>query len=669
MAACGLREKAREGFLSNDELEGIFTHSLIQALQQTGGTISYSNLAYFCRNYIKILKPDIAQTPKLEVTGSFDAEVSFLTVNQYPQERIVKIIQADKDFKWKVSIGAVHGLLLDTAKQPQFNIFADEELTNLVCTATTSKINLAESTLVENKEAGILDVTLSSLDPNKIYYLTPTYLPLNKLPIYFSGITEQTSLFDDLPKAIKEEIAYTLEVTINEVIPALYEVVVEKNGYRVLYKETQTPILSSLIKKEFLLENYETESGLSILFQILLRIAKWERLKNLDIVQSGIFKSNQDNMSLTFCTDKAEWKPVNNAVTIDFNPQLKPVAITEEDITSQLQKIPFQVKVRNNMTSKFYCYPYYLSRKFQGFISLNVDAIPPNNSPKLLDETCIFIPVHKQEEKYIKQVTDAHNVLFSKTSLPFLNLDMTKTLEEYYDTLIKKYRDTAKDRGVIRRFYNEWFTKKLTIKTLKELGTINNHTLTIADGQISFQSDSNFSAKVGIASSAKHIRGPMTDQIIKLKMEALGFDLVDFSSFKLAGFGDTLFKNKETVLELHHIQKRESLKNAPLSITLNLKDLADDVTLLALTLPPSMDGIERQQFAGTFPVLGLLALQSKGKYLLQLNNIPQNPNDGRAMPDASLKISFVKIPKNKKAIILAKIKKDKQGKNWLDLDT
>jgi len=79
-------------------------------------------------------------------------------------------------------------------------------------------------------------------------------------------------------------------------------------------------------------------------------------------------------------------------------------------------------------------------------------------------QTTLFIPVHK--EPHLNQVTDEHTILISKKELPFLNLELQKSLLEYYTSFLVQLRDSdrRKDRATIeRKQTKQWFTKKLTI--------------------------------------------------------------------------------------------------------------------------------------------------------------------------------------------------------------
>jgi len=367
MAACGLKEKAIEKSFNDekkgDRLQGVFTNALLAGLAEEAN-ISYTNLSHFCKHYIQVISPDVTQTPKLEVTGPFDAEASFLTTDQYPIRAAAKIIQSDVKEQWRLALGAAHGLLLDKNKRPQFRVYKDKELTNQVCIATASEIRLAESILGELK-TGTIDDSMPSLDKDEIYYVIPSYLPLNKLAIYVSGISNKKDLTDKIESSKLEEVNYALNFFVED-SSSLYEVAVEEDGYWLLYKETQTPIIPIKIKQQILIGENETIEGLPILIELLLRIAQWERLKKLSIEKSSIFAREQKRVDLFFSTD-----------------------IQEEDknLADRLHKISFQLEIANNSNTSLYCYPYYLSRKYSACLCKNIDAIPSNGSPKIIDET------------------------------------------------------------------------------------------------------------------------------------------------------------------------------------------------------------------------------------------------------------------------------------------
>ncbi len=667
LAACKPRQKAKEKLFANGN-QGVFTYSLLRALKKTDYKISYENLANYCYHYIKRADPTTDQVPQMEPYGGFDTGKIFLTDNSAASKFGAQTINYNKGKKrWHIAIGLIHGLKVDSDKQATFKIFEDTALEKEICNARIKSFNIANSTLedihyeenVKQLEGAEKHENAKTLMPllntSKIYYAIPTFLPIEKIPIYLSwapNLSQQKKreellqeFYNELENKLAEgtllECIYSIEWILEEDWDCLYELKIKdvggKKKYIICYKETQ----HSLLPHDYTIDSIDDAA------KLLLHLSKWHRVLGLDIDRSGIHLKTQNEFSILFKQGQHEYN--SNEFTLDYDGN----------------KIPFSIEVSNNTTDiDFEWIPLYISRKIKinQFIR---DPLTRKSQQSLFGKTRTLSFSEKDLNNYpLNQVTDTFKFIVSTIPFPFADLGLKNTLKEEYIKLNPTRSGVGKPEEKGERSFQEdddpfkkWFTKTLTIKLLRKLGEIKNEVVALANKQIVVHPHESLKSDLSLASSAKYMRGPNTDRGIKLKMEHLGFDLVDFSPHG----------NKETILELHHLENEDSLKNAPLIIDLNL-NVSKDTHILALTLPPSLDEQQKGNYPGNFQVIGFLNYSQEGIFRLSLTSILKNPHDGRNVPGKSLKISFIKMNNDQKKAIDNCILVDDQDRHWLNLE-
>ena len=653
ISACKPRMKAKERDIIGGKIQGVFTYSLLKAIEKTQGNISYSNLISYCFHFIKRVNPSGEQVPGMEGFGIFDTEKIFLSDKRKSSDSPIRIVNYDKDIKkWMIAMGAIHGLNIEEGRSAKFKIFEDIELEKEICFAKIKTINIVQSTLeeIDNQELG--ETLMPKLNTSKIYYALPINLPIEKLHIYLNWSDEilkgndkisslvkfKKKLQTELNEATLNECIYSIEWTYEEDFYCMYELEIklgqDKNKEYILkIRETQNSLLPKI--KEI--------HSLTIAIKLLLHIAKWNRIRQLNIERSGIRMRVQKQLNIHFHDKRGNLSSSSSSSSSS--------SITLDYIDN---KIPFKIVLENKSSLDIQCLPLYISRKFR-IKDIPMDVISSNSTYTIFENS---LSVH---DRNINQVTDIFKFILSTYPFPYTDIGLAKTLEKKYDELMGlrdiggiKSRTNTNDKEI--EYSKQWFVKDLKIKIVRTLGVISNYVLSIANGNIVFQPHNEFKAKISLSSSADFMRGPVTDRDMKVKMELLGYELIDFSSSK----------NKETVLEIHHIENGDSLHNSPL--TIDVKDsLVESKYCLALTLPPSFDNNENEILSGDFQVVGYLENQNNGFFRLALNSIPSNPDDGRSVIGKSLKISFIKVTEQQKLQIDNWIIVDGVGQGWLRL--
>ena len=153
----------------------------------------------------------------------------------------------------------------------------------------------------------------------------------------------------------------------------------------------------------------------------------------------------------------------------------------------------------------------------------------------------------------------------------------------------------------------------------------------MANKQITFEKHSTFKARASFISTANSARSHKIDYFIKSWASMHKLYLMDWSDDN----------KQETILELHHMEEKESITPAnPLQIKLSIV-LKENEVVIPITL-----GIDRSEKTSEDGALQIKAVGKSAKDMIIIEHIPDNPPDGRANPNQSLKLSFLIVDKS-----------------------
>jgi len=651
MAACSPTQSSKEEGVPTESgfrTHGIFTHALISSLESKylkgKPRISYENLMYTCKHFIQSHDPYAKQTPQLEVAGSLDARKYFLSSKVEHHEADLKRIAYIDRQGWKVPYGSIHGLQVDA--RASFHLFKEEDFHHKIGTAQTKSIGLHDSPL------SLLEGL--SLDPDASYYARPSYLPIQKLNIHIDGIdtfeddfTQLTSSKEltigvPLPLISQEEFHSAVDIKASKKA-SLYEVMITDTEYMLRYTESGANLLKNSIARY----KDNGESNIDLVAKLLQHLAIVERMRKLNMPKCDI-KEVEEKVELSLYVGEKLYTKGAEYATLDFK---------QEDDSIEVKITAHSISMKPVHINSYYISPDH------GVLALTPkESFTQDSGEVLLDEYPVYLPLDEADYKR-KSATDMMNAVFSHERLPYLNLGANSSLQDLHDEIIRSRRGqrlgTTRHRREKTDFSKSWFSKKLLIKTLADLGEIGPKTLTIADNQVTFAKHTQgFKARVGLASSASHMYGPETDQEMKSVWESKGFEFLDFSPIN----------NKETILEIHHINHKNLISQEhPLNIQITVETPAFE-SLYALTLPPSILIEDIDKYPGDYLILGKLEQDSEGKYSFSLKNIPPNPADGRDAPNNSLKISFLRVKNEQQKERFESWLLDYKGEKWIRIE-
>lgn len=193
LAACKRTQLAQE-----DEVDqsGIFTTTLLEVLNKSGGDLSYAELFVQCRAAVR--SRALNQEPQFEAYKHFNSYSGFLgrTVSS-PGPRYV--VRYDRG-SWKVECGAIHGIPTEPEKAVTLDLYPQDDKSRLAGTASTTQVGAQESE-VELDFSG---------DESTRYRAEITSMPVPPMPVYFKGDAGQNA---GLQTALDDDGSVNVELT------------------------------------------------------------------------------------------------------------------------------------------------------------------------------------------------------------------------------------------------------------------------------------------------------------------------------------------------------------------------------------------------------------------------------------------------------------------------
>lgn len=185
LSACRSEELAREKILDG-ERRGVFSYYLLEALQQTGPSLTYRDL--FNRVDARVRGTIALQSPQIEATDNQDLQRPFLGGHIKPRTSEFRV-RYDLSNGWIVDAGAIHGI-----REGE-----DAERTKLALFSLTTSLDQMRSeaailgqAIVDRVEPGQSRVTITLRDgslptEDQVFKAVVTAVPLPPLRVALSG--------------------------------------------------------------------------------------------------------------------------------------------------------------------------------------------------------------------------------------------------------------------------------------------------------------------------------------------------------------------------------------------------------------------------------------------------------------------------------------------------
>ena len=580
LAACQRTQKAWEG----KDHSGVFTSTLLEALAKSGPEISYADLFVRCRAAVH--KRADNQDPQFETYRGFNAYCGFLGG---PTSQAVRrySVSFDKNV-WRVDCGALHGLASDPDKNVELALFGEPDRTRVAGHATTTQVGPQKS------ELKLLDI---DADPAARFQAEITSLPMPPLAISLAG--EATGI-DSLRKFFAASDDRSMGIALmTEPEGTRYTLSAENDCFLLKHRETGKLIQGA--------KRYTKEAA-DYLFAILKRVANWERAVAL---QNHSTKMKPDDVEFKFCEvleDDQQHEYSGTDISIDIGK--------ERDDWKVVRGI---LKANNRTPQTLHLMLVHFSEDY-GFQPLYNEPIEHTDSDftVTLDGNAIFNLALDENEG--DQAVHTFKLIVSTEKVDdFLIGQEPLNLGE----IVTPQATRGLSFGAPRKklvHENEWFTKDLRVKLVRQLDRVSPKDTSLANHKITIKGHPTLKAGISLSAASSPTRSAGTGTDIYKALERQGLEMLNFSGTR----GDN-----ESVLELTDIENPEALEKTPLQIELDL-NLSEN----EFVLPLAFDGEH-------ILLTGDPSQDDDGKTLIRISHIPKSPDNRRSLGSA-LKLYFFK---------------------------
>ncbi|UCH94967.1 MAG: caspase family protein [Candidatus Aminicenantes bacterium] len=582
MAACDRTQKAWE----TDEGRGLFSTTLLNVLTKSGSKTSYADTFIRCRS--AILSHAQNQTPQFETYERFMPYAKFL--DGQPMGQKARYHVYFKRGEWQMDCGALHGLPTEAEKRIEVALYPESSVDSgadkMAGYAKVVSVKAQKSTLIPEFEYSKEDRFFARL----------VSLPIPPMPVLLEG--------DDQGKASVTEFysQWSSFAFTDKPAAAKYVLSAQKNSFQVRHRES-----------DMLIQGAVGTPGpcCRYIFSILEKVVRWERSLALQNHNTAFNTEDVDFNILEVLDDGTEFQYPGDSVTFDY--------VKEGD---GWKSIPFKLRAQNRTNQTIHVALVHFSRKF-GISALGNEPLLAGEGPITLlgeeNDRCFMLP------EGIDESVDTFKLIVSTERVDdFLllqeDIKLGMILELHQD------RDLAWT-GKSTKVENDWFTKTITVRTVRQLNRVSETDTLLANGQITVKGHPSFEAKISLAGGKPHTRStkPEQDTIISDVFEGDAYELIHFSSTRNPGSGGP------GILELTDISNEESLKENPLEILLDTT-LEDNEYILPMT------------FDGThFLLVGNPSIDENRKVCIRIDRIPDVTDEARRSLGKALKLCFLKL--------------------------
>jgi hypothetical protein len=608
MAACKRSQSAfeRKG-------RGNFTTNMDRVLDHFGPDITYAELLSRCRAAMRVPKN---QDPRFETYGQFNACTTFLDNTVRARQRhLVFFDGAEKS--WIVECGALQNLSSDPDKAVEFELYDDHS--NRVGVARSMKVGVQRTKL---------EMPDDLADPSETQYDAEIIsLPVPPMPVYLYGD-------DSVCKVIAEALTPAVGVTFVDT-PEGVDYAVEAGEQEIRINHAVSAVLIQGVTGVG-----ETATGRIMTW--LRQLARWERalalqnsntrLNTADVrfeIAQALDDGREDVYEVTleggrdrvYCAlDGAEnWHP-EAEITLRYAGS----AQQEED------DLKIQFRVQNRSGQSLHCALIAFTESFTVKTRAN-EEIPRESGVTILKETAFMLEDDWDEETlWFKLLVSTEHVHDQ-----FLELDpgfqyeksgkLCGLVVDPFDGAPRGERSEQPTDKI--RHKNEWFSKTVRVKIVREAGIVSDADVAVANGAVTVAGHSAFRARINLMAAPGATRSAADDGDVLSILRREGLEPATLSTSRGSS-------EPARVLELTDIENDESLRENPLRISLNVP-----VEPGEQLLPVTFDGEH-------FLMVGDRETDDQGVTTFLIDRIPETRSNRRSI-GKTLKMFFLKTRLNR----------------------
>lgn len=538
LAACDRGQEAKE---STIRPAGVFSTTLMDVLERSGGNLSYADLFVRCRATVRKLAQD--QDPQFEPIGGFDAWSGFLGGAAGSRSLRHSVFFDDAAGAWKVDAGAIHGLGDAPDRAIGLALYDENDPSRAAGTAHTIEIG-AQSSMVMMDDGTARPTTAR-------FRAALTTLPAAPLLVYTqshqAGQTAMQAALDGAGSPLGAS-----GVLLSGDRDGLRYGLSERDGALVL-EQIESGVAWG---REPIGAGGAAGAAVQLLPR-MLSIAKWERLLGLRNRASDIRDDQIDLVLIEETDDGAGFEHADGQATLESTLR-----------RGEWQEVRARVKMRNRSGSPLHAVLLHFAPNFQ------IQVL--SNEPVPVGDAWITLWGDSDDQNFYLDVGPDGGVMEALER--FKLLVSTEQVDSFHFEQPALTETPAATKGIgthkaSRPRQQDWLTKDLRVRVVPRIDGIGEKAWQSADGSVTIRPHRRLRANLGLATANPATRGPG---------EVPPF-VAAFASAKveIAAFGRTrATADAQSVIELTGIQGAESLKQEPLEIEVRQK-LAKNETLLA----------------------------------------------------------------------------------------
>jgi len=595
LAACERTQKALE---DPRQRCGVFISTMLEVLDKTGSNVSYAELFMRCRAAVR--KRAENQNPQFEAYRNFNAYDSFLGQGTSEGGRRFYLVFKDKDQLWKIKAGALQGLPTEPEKSVGLALYqkVKDQPPSLIGTASTTLVGPHES-VIDFKS-----------DSTTEYLAEITSLPVAPIQVYLEGDEQGKEMLRTV-LAKNDSIGVNLTDVAEGTRYALaagtrYAPVAANGEFWFKQRELKLDIqgVAGILLQERGLAEYSEASAKQML-DIVKQVVQWERGLALQNHRTQMDTSLVDLTFTETLDNGKELAPQQDEITLDFVKAGK-----------EWKEIRGKIKVKNRTREKLHFLLAYFSDNYGIQVCCN-EEIPSGSSEVTLwgeaDDHYFWLPDE------INQSIENYKLIVSTEKVDGFLLN-----QDYLE--IGKLWPSQKAAGMMtpmKKYKNDWFTKPLRIKVVRQIDQVGAKDAALANGQIIVKGHPSVKANLSLAAAKAPERGVGQDFDFYKAFEQKGMEMLNFAAGTRGG--------NESILELTDIDSEsvKALATQPLEIEVKVS-LKEDEYILPMV------------FDGQYALLGGdPSKDENGNIHISIDHIPEVP-DNRRSAGKALKLYFFK---------------------------
>ncbi len=528
LAACERTQQAKE----TPDNRGVFTATLLEVVQKSGGALSYAEIFVRCRAAVRTRADD--QLPQFETYGHFDAWSGFLGRAGGRAARRYSV--AFEKGEWRADCGAIHGVPTDPERRAELTLYPEDGAGGEAGTASLLQVGAQRSVLQ-------LDFAAA---PDARFSATLSSLPVAPQWVWAEpGSVQQVTLL----RALEADASIGLSLT--DVAEAARYAVKRQDARLVVTEQGSSDVIQAV---QF--DAAAPEAAMPPLLSLLEQLAQWERSLSLANPASQLDASLIDFVCTELPPDGRSGEALDHP-----GPEVVLESVNQGAHGSEVHA---KLRARNRSGQMLHIMLVYFSPDY-GVQVLRNDPVPSGDAWVTLygDGPDDYFWVDDEVESI-----DRFKLIASTERVDGFLL-------EQQDLARGQTRSGTRTLGGARKIGRkvkgeEWLTRDLAVRTVRRLDELSAADWVSPNGRITVKGHPSVTASISLGAPPSASRGVASGLPFAPAFARVGLQILNFGGTRGAA---------DSVLELTDIQHADQLGLHPLELVLDV-DLSMDEGIL-----------------------------------------------------------------------------------------